>query len=541
MKRFILYTACLFSFLMASCSEKDDVVTGGNGTKQTYIPFAINKGVNISAWLSQSDVRGEARKNNFTEAEVQQLAGFGFDHIRLPMDEEQLFTEDGQKIPEAFELMHNAIKWCKEANMKVIADLHILRSHHFNGGGGTQVIESFVNSFEDGQTSGWFSYDASQLTTEVVDNPEVNSTNPSQKVLHIKKTSNTEWMAGARDMLVPLGVAPNQFGYLRMKVRKNNKSVITIEVQDENGASVYTGYTPLNANQWETVSIPMDKMNGNYKRLVLRPDNGPGELWVDDIFFSTSNVGDNSQIVIETDNTPKLWTDKDAQYHYFDLWKALADELKDYPNDLVAYELLNEPVAPYASQWNSLSSQLVRELRLTEPERKLVIGSNMWQGVGTFSALTVPANDPNIILSFHFYNPHLFTHYQAEWAEMKDLNVAIHYPGEVITPEDYAQLSDKEKKIVDPYMGTYDKGVLAGMAQKAIKRAQELGLQLHCGEFGCYKKTPKADRINWMQDIISIFRENGIAYSYWDYKAGFGFCNSKGEVIDQEVLNLLTK
>lgn len=541
MKRFILYTACLFSFLMASCSEKDDVVTGGNGTKQTYVPFAINKGVNISAWLSQSDVRGEARKNNFTEAEVQQLAGFGFDHIRLPMDEEQLFTEDGQKIPEAFELMHNAIKWCKEANMKVIADLHILRSHHFNGGGGTQVIESFVNSFEDGQTSGWFSYDASQLTTEVVDNPEVNSINPSQKVLRINKTSNTEWMAGARDMLVPLGVAPNQFGYLRMKVRKNNKSVITIEVQDENGASVYTGYTPLNANQWETVSIPMDKMNGNYKRLVLRPDNGPGELWVDDIFFSTSNEGDNSQIVIETDNTPKLWTDKDAQYKYFDLWKALADELKEYPNDLVAYELLNEPVAPYASQWNSLSSQLVRELRLTEPERKLVIGSNMWQGVGTFDALTVPANDPNIILSFHFYNPHLFTHYQAEWAEMKDLNVAIHYPGEVITPEDYAQLSDKEKKIVDPYMGPYDKGVLAGMAQKAIKRAQELGLQLHCGEFGCYKKTPRADRINWMQDIISIFRENGIAYSYWDYKAGFGFCNSKGEVIDQEVLNLLTK
>lgn len=541
MKRFILYTACLFSFLMASCSEKDDVVTGGNGTKQTYVPFAINKGVNISAWLSQSDVRGEARKNNFTEAEVQQLAGFGFDHIRLPMDEEQLFTEDGQKIPEAFELMHNAIKWCKEANMKVIADLHILRSHHFNGGGGTQVIESFVNSFEDGQSSGWFSYDANQLTTEVVDNPEVNSMNPSQKVLRIKKTSNTEWMAGARDMLVPLGVAPNQFGYLRMKVRKNNKSVITIEVQDENGASVYTGYTPLNANQWETVSIPMDQMNGNYKRLVLRPDNGPGELWVDDIFFSTSNEGDNSQIVIETDNTPKLWKDKDAQYKYFDLWKALAEELKEYPNDLVAYELLNEPVAPYASQWNSLSSQLVRELRLTEPERKLVIGSNMWQGVGTFDALTVPANDPNIILSFHFYNPHLFTHYQAEWAEMKDLNVAIHYPGEVITPEDYAQLSDEEKKIVDPYMGTYDKGVLAGMAQKAIKRAQELGLQLHCGEFGCYKKTPKADRINWMQDIISIFRENEIAYSYWDYKAGFGFCNSKGEVIDQEVLNLLTK
>lgn len=545
MKRFILYTACLFSFLMASCSEKDDVVTGGNGTKQTYVPFAINKGVNISAWLSQSDVRGEARKNNFTEAEVQQLAGFGFDHIRLPMDEEQLFTEDGQKIPEAFELMHNAIKWCKEANMKVIADLHILRSHHFNNNENSETIKSFFDTFEDGKKANWYSTHGASVTTEVVENPEKDAINSTDKVLYINKQNvGMDWPAGQKaGFELPVGLGKTQFKYLRMKFRKDKVSTMTVVLTDQNNKDYYTGYANKEANKWEDIAIEIQgKMDGICTKITLRPDNAEGKLYIDDVFLSDSPTGNNMEIKPEgTTSVPKLWTDKDAQYKYFDLWKALADELKEYPNDLVAYELLNEPVAPYASQWNSLSSQLVRELRLTEPERKLVIGSNMWQGVGTFDALTAPANDPNIILSFHFYNPHLFTHYQAEWAEMKDLNVAIHYPGEVITPEDYAQLSDKEKKIVDPYMGTYDKGVLAGMAQKAIKRAQELGLQLHCGEFGCYKKTPKADRINWMQDIISIFRENGIAYSYWDYKAGFGFCNSKGEVIDQEVLNLLTK
>ena len=541
MKRIILYIAFLFPFLIASCTEKEDVGTEGNGKEQSYIPFAINKGVNISSWLSQSDVRGEARKNYFTEAEVKQLASFGFDHIRLPMDEEQLFTEDGQKIPEAFELMHNAIKWCKDANMRVITDLHILRSHHFNGGSDTQVIKSFVDDFENGSTSGWFSYNQGELTAEVVNNPEIDNINPSQKVLRINKTSNTEWMATAKDMLLPLGMEANQFKYLRMKVRKNIARVITIELQDENGVSVFTGYTPSTANKWETISIPMDKKNATFKRLVLRPDNGPGELYVDDIRFSTSNTSDITEIVITQDNTPKLWKEKEAQYKYFDLWKTLAEELKQYPNDLVAYELLNEPVAPYASQWNSLSAQLIQQIRRAEPERKLVIGSNKWQGVNTFDELTVPANDPNIILSFHFYNPHLFTHYKAEWTEMKDLNVAIHYPGELITKADYATLSDEYKKIVDHYMGSYDKAILAAMVQKAMDRAQKLGLQLHCGEFGCYNKTPRADKINWMQDIVSIFRDNNIAYSYWDYKAGFGFCNSKGEVSDQEILNLLTK
>lgn len=540
MKKIILYFALFFPFLLAACSEKESIQPDGD-KPQTYIPFEINRGVNISNWLSQSDARGEERKNYFTEAEVQQLAGFGFDHIRLPADEEQLFTEDGQKVPEAFELLHNAIKWCEKANMRVIVDMHILRSHYFNAGSGVTVIKSFKDTFEDGTTSGWFSYNGSELTATVVDNPEKDNINPSQKVLRLNKTSNTEWMAGAKDIAVPLGMGDTQFKYLRMKVRKNIKTTMTIELQDENGVSAYTGYATVNPDKWEMVSIPLDKMNGNYKRLVLRPDNGPAELFIDDIFFSTSNEGDNSEIVIETDNTPLLWKDKEAQYKYIDLWKVLADDLKTYPNDLVAYELLNEPVAPYASQWNSLSAQLIRELRQTEPERKLVIGSNKWQGVNTFNELTVPANDPNIILSFHFYNPHLFTHYKAEWTDMKDLNVAIHYPGELIEQEGYAKLSDDEKKIVDPYMGTYNKAVLESLVKKAMDQAGKYNLQLHCGEFGCYNKTPRADKINWLQDIISIFRDHNIAYSYWEYKAGFGFCNSKGEVIDQEVLNLLTK
>ena len=80
-KRLIIYLASLFACLIASCSEKEETANGG-GEPQSYIPFAISKGVNISNWLSQSDVRGEERKNYFTEAEVQQLAGFGFDHIR---------------------------------------------------------------------------------------------------------------------------------------------------------------------------------------------------------------------------------------------------------------------------------------------------------------------------------------------------------------------------------------------------------------------------------------------------------------------------
>ena len=39
------------------------------------------------------------------------MASLGFDHIRLPIDEMQMWNEAGKKEPEAFTLLHDAIKW----------------------------------------------------------------------------------------------------------------------------------------------------------------------------------------------------------------------------------------------------------------------------------------------------------------------------------------------------------------------------------------------------------------------------------------------
>jgi hypothetical protein len=64
--------------------------------------FSIRRGTNISHWLSQSDRRGEARRAWFTEEDVEFLAGLGFDHLRIPVDEEQLWDEKGNMEKEAF-------------------------------------------------------------------------------------------------------------------------------------------------------------------------------------------------------------------------------------------------------------------------------------------------------------------------------------------------------------------------------------------------------------------------------------------------------
>ena len=93
--------------------------------------FEIKRGVNVSHWLSQSQARGEARANHIKEADFKRIKEMGFDHVRLPIDEVQFWDESGNKLDEAWQLMTNALDWAVKYNIRVIVDLHTLRSHNF--------------------------------------------------------------------------------------------------------------------------------------------------------------------------------------------------------------------------------------------------------------------------------------------------------------------------------------------------------------------------------------------------------------------------
>jgi len=94
--------------------------------------FSIHRGTNISHWLSQSKRRGEARRAWFKEEDVRRIAEWGFDHVRIPIDEVQMWDEEGEPDGEAFVLLNSALDWCADYDLKAIVDLHILRAHYFN-------------------------------------------------------------------------------------------------------------------------------------------------------------------------------------------------------------------------------------------------------------------------------------------------------------------------------------------------------------------------------------------------------------------------
>ena len=67
------------------------------------------KGVNLGGWLSQCDY-SEDRLNNFIkEEDIEKIASWGMDHVRLPLDYNVVENEDGTYKEDGFERIAKAI------------------------------------------------------------------------------------------------------------------------------------------------------------------------------------------------------------------------------------------------------------------------------------------------------------------------------------------------------------------------------------------------------------------------------------------------
>jgi endoglucanase len=331
--------------------------------------FTIHRGTNISHWLSQSKKRGAERRDWFTRADVERLAALGLDHLRIPIDEDQMWNEQGQPDAEAFDLLNAALDWCADLGLRAVVDLHILRSHYF-----------------------------------------------------------------------------------------------------------------------------------------LDPD-------------------------------PPLYRDPAEADGFAGLWRSLSQHLHTRPTDRVAYELLNEAVAPNPDDWNRVAQAAFAAVRTLEPERTIVLGSNHFCMPGTFDRLAVPQDD-HCILTFHFYFPMLITHYTAGWTGTGAYTGPVNYPGTLVQPSDLAAVTDPQlAKALADELHQYDRAAMVAELAKPLAVRARTGYPLYCGEFGCYYRTPQPLRVAWYRDVMQTLNDHQIAWANWDYKGSFGLFSANGP--DQAVIDVL--
>lgn len=91
------------------------------------------KGVNLGGWISQFDEYDLKHFDTFiTEADIDEIASIGFDHVRVPVDYNVLESEDGTFIEGGFNYLESCHKWCRKNNLNMVIDLHECFGYSFD-------------------------------------------------------------------------------------------------------------------------------------------------------------------------------------------------------------------------------------------------------------------------------------------------------------------------------------------------------------------------------------------------------------------------
>ena len=177
------------------------------------------------------------------------------------------------------------------------------------------------------------------------------------------------------------------------------------------------------------------------------------------------------------------------------IWDQVARKFADYPQT-VYFELLNEPTHEIkARTLINLYHNTIRIIRKTNPYRKLIIGGNEWNSIGSMQQVT-QVQDTNIVATFHDYGPMDFTHQGAHWV-----------PDAIAMGRIWGSKADKAE--------------LAGIYKTAWEFKQKTNLPVFVGEFGVYEVVPLDQRVQWMKYRRQEMEAAGLSWCVWDFGGGF--------------------
>lgn len=227
-------------------------------------------------------------------------------------------------------------------------------------------------------------------------------------------------------------------------------------------------------------------------------------------------------------SVPALYADPAELNRFCQLWRGLAGFLGRHPEDMVALEILNEAVARQDEDWNRVSTAAWRAIRESAPRHAIVLGSNWYCMCKTFPKLAVP-DDPNLILTFHFYNPMFVTHHHAGWTPQGAWTGGVSYPGR-LWPEGIPDGLDPAlaERMSEANKVEWNSQAMLDELRDPMEKASLTGHRLYCGEFGAIIHAPLDVRRAWLSDAVGCFEANGIGWAMWDWKGVFGVVDAHG-------------
>ncbi len=208
------------------------------------------------------------------------------------------------------------------------------------------------------------------------------------------------------------------------------------------------------------------------------------------------------------------------------LWRRLAAHYATRDPDMVFFEVMNEPEVHDPYRWAGIQARVAAAIREAAPRHTIIATGPNYSDIVDLLAMH-PLADGNVIYNFHFYDPHTFTHQGAGWGEPW-----WSYTHGILYPATEGSMAELLKEVPDPasrfemenyWLDHWDGGHIRLLMDEAAAWGQANHVPLICNEFGAYRAHTDAQaRMHWLRDVRTALEADGIGWTMWDYRGGFG-------------------
>lgn len=253
-------------------------------------------------------------------------------------------------------------------------------------------------------------------------------------------------------------------------------------------------------------------------------------------FLVTNALAQGLAVIVNIHNWNEFATNAGANRNeFYTLWRQIAAHYAHYP-ETVAFELMNEPNGPGATTaiLNPIYAEAIREIRQTDPKRTIFVGGSHWNAISELGNLRLPADDDNIIVTVHCYDPFYYTHQGASWPGPQTATVGIVFPGPPATPitpaagigagaTHWLELYNEAPPDANPSSPL----AFESEMENAQAWSKYYGRPVHVGEFGAYTKGDARSRANFYHAIRTTMERLGLGWAMWDWSSGFRYWDEK--------------
>lgn len=143
-------------------------------------------------------------------------------------------------------------------------------------------------------------------------------------------------------------------------------------------------------------------------------------------------TGDN---IDDSYGYPWLFESETSQHKFCDVWQRIAAHYRDEPQ-VLGYELINEPIAPYFDNQDALNAQLekvhkraVAAIREVDPHHIILLGGTQWNS--NFDLFTDWTYDDNLMYTCHRYGGEPTAEAIRSFIDFRDRTGLPMYMGEI--------------------------------------------------------------------------------------------------------------